>query len=218
MQAKLEQPGRAHARWPSRAERRIEAEQSQAGAADNQADDDEFAFPDATPLSPEQKDRLRQLSNLVKMGNLTHENVLKEIAKSDPAKSGIDLDEVEELGKQLEEAQDELVAACLYGEADAGLEVKMFDKDADEDEDADANGAVGDDADVDLTEEQAIEKAILRTFEQYVQAVVTLSAYVTDRDELVEKVKHCQCHRRGRRFRSRLCGQVQPALQGAVRG
>ncbi|EST08706.1 Aminotransferase, class V/Cysteine desulfurase [Kalmanozyma brasiliensis GHG001] len=166
----------------------IEADQSQTGAAVDAGEADEFSFPDATPLSPEQKDRLRQLSNLVKMGNLTHENILKEIAKSDPAKSGIDLDEVEELGKQLEEAQDELVAACLYGEADAGLEVKMFDHDAEEDEDTDANEAAGDDADADLTEEQAIEKAVLRTFEQYVQAVVTLSAYVTDRDELVEQI------------------------------
>ena len=124
------------------------------------------------------------------MGNLTHENILKEIAKTASSQTAIDLDEVEELGKQLEEAQDELVAACLYGETDAGLEANMFDHDADEDEDA--NDTVDDDADADLTEEQAIEKAILRTFEQYVQAVVSLSAYVTDREELVEKV-HVAC-------------------------
>ncbi|CBQ69803.1 related to kynureninase [Sporisorium reilianum SRZ2] len=172
----------------------IEADQSHAGAANGDGEDDdeadEFSFPAATPLSPEQKDRLRQLSNLVKMGNLTHENILKEIAKSSAAQGSVDLDEVEELGKQLEEAQDELVAACLYGEADAGLEMKMFDHDAEDDDedDEDANGAAGDEADADLTEEQAIEKAILRTFEQYVQAVVGLSAYVTDREELVEKV------------------------------
>lgn len=165
----------------------IEAEQSQNGAsAADEDDDDEFSFPAATPLSPEQKDRLRQLSNLVKIGNLTHENILKEIVKANPASTAVDLDEVEELGKQLEESQDELVAACLYGETDAGLEAKMFDPDADDEEEA--NGAADDEADADLTEEQAIEKAILRTFEQYVQAVVSLSAYVTDRDELVDKV------------------------------
>ncbi|KAJ1018136.1 hypothetical protein NDA16_005002 [Ustilago loliicola] len=160
----------------------IESEQN--GAAEEQDDGEEFSFPAATPLSAEQKDRLRQLSNLVKMGNLTHENILKEIVKS--ANRGIDLDEVEELGKQLEESQDELVAACLYGETDAGLKTKMFDPDAEDDEDG-VNGQE-DEADADLTEEQAVEKAILRTFEQYVQAVVSLSAYVTDREELVEKV------------------------------
>lgn len=171
----------------------IEADQSPAPEANDGDDDqaDEFSFPAATPLSPEQKDRLRQLSNLVKMGNLTHENILKEIVKSSAAHGSIDLDKVEELGKQLEEAQDELVAACLYGEADAGLEMKMFDHEAEDDEDdEDANGAAAaaDDADAHLTDGQAIEKAILRTFEQYVQAVVGLSAYVTDREELVEKV------------------------------
>lgn len=169
----------------------IEAESSHANADLNDDEPDEFSFPAATPLSAEQKDRLRQLSNLVKMGNLTHENILKEVAKSSAAQSSIDLDEVEELGKQIEEAQDELVAACLYGEADAGLEINMFDHDANEDEDLDiANGSVANDtdADADLTEEQAIQKAILRTFEQYVQAVVGLSAYVTDREELVDKV------------------------------
>lgn len=164
----------------------IDAEHSSAGG-DDEDDADEFSFPSATPLSPEQKDRLRQLSNLVKMGNLTHENILKEVAKAASSQSAIDLDEVEELGKQLEESQDELVAACLYGETDAGLEAKMFDHDAEDGDDVDANGADDNDADADLTEEQAIEKAILRTFEQYVQAVVSLSAYVTDREELVEK-------------------------------
>ncbi|KAJ9475412.1 Kynureninase [Pseudozyma hubeiensis] len=167
----------------------IEADHSQANGADEDDEADEFSFPAATPLSPDQKDRLRQLSNLVRMGNLTHETILKEVAKSGAAHSSMDLDEVEELGKQLEEAQDELVAACLYGEADAGLEMKMFDHDADaQGAEGDANGVATDDVDADLTEEQAIEKAILRTFEQYVQAVVGLSAYVTDRDELVEKV------------------------------
>ncbi|TKY90332.1 hypothetical protein EX895_000330 [Sporisorium graminicola] len=168
----------------------IEADHSHAVAENEDDDIDEFSFPAATPLSPEQKDRLRQLSNLVKIGNLTHENILKEIAKSSAAQdsSRIDLDEVEELGKQLEEAQDELVAACLYGEADAGLEMKMFDHDAEDGGDDNADGAAGEDADADLTDEQAIEKAILRTFELYVQAVVGLSAYVTDREELVEKV------------------------------
>ncbi|CCF49313.1 uncharacterized protein UHO2_05119 [Ustilago hordei] len=160
-----------------------EAEQN--GTAAEEDDGEEFSFPAATPLSSEQKDRLRQLSNLVKMGNLTHGNILKEIAKAGP-NSGVDLDEVEELGKQLEESQDELVAACLYGETDAGLEAKMFDPDAEDDQDVD--GKEDEEADADLTEEQAIEKAILRTFEQYVQAVVSLSAYVTDREELVEKV------------------------------
>lgn len=165
----------------------IEADPAHAGAVDPD-DADEFSFPAATPLSPQQKDRLRQLSNLVKMGNLAHENILKELARAAPPRNDIDLDEVEELGKQLEESQDELVAACLYGEVDAGLEAKMFDHDADEDEPEPANGAADSDADPELTEEQAIEKAILRTLEQYVQAVVSLSAYVTDRDELVDKV------------------------------
>lgn len=156
------------------------------GAPEENVDDgDEFSFPAATPLSAEQKDRLRQLSNLVKMGNLTHQNILKEIAKA-RSNNGIDLDKVEELGKQLQESQDELVAACLYGETDAGLEAKMFDPHAEDDQDG--NDEQEDEADADLTEEQAVEKAILRTFEQYVQAVVGLSAYVTDREELVDKV------------------------------
>ena len=141
----------------------IEADQSHTAAAAHEVDQaEEFSFPAATPLSPEQKDRLRQLSNLVKMGNLTHEIILKEIAKSTASRTNIDLDEVEELGKQLEEAQDELVAACLYGEADAGLEMKMFDHDAEDDgDDGHANGTAGGDADADLTEEQAIEKGHL---------------------------------------------------------
>ncbi|PWY97805.1 kynureninase [Testicularia cyperi] len=151
---------------------------------DDDDDDDEFSFPAATPLSPEQKDRLRKMSNLVKIGNMAHETILKCIVKAgSAADAALDLDEIEELGKQLEEAQDELVAACLYGESDAGLDVKMFDNDADEIEDAhDEND------DADLTDEQAIEKAILRTLENYVQAAVNLSAYATDRDDLVEDV------------------------------
>ncbi|ETS60494.1 hypothetical protein PaG_05338 [Moesziomyces aphidis] len=165
-------------------------------AADLAADDaDEFSFPAATPLSPQQKDRLRQISNLVKIGNLAHENILKQLVKAQSvATAAIDLDEVEEIGKQLEESQDELVAACLYGEVDAGLEAQMFDHDADDHPhgNANANGNANDDADADLTEEQAIEKAILRTLEQYIQAIVSLSAYVTDRDELVDKV-HLAC-------------------------
>lgn len=168
----------------------IEENHAQNGhaATDGEDDIDDFSFPAAVALSPEQKDRLRQLSNLVKMGNLTHENILKEIVKVGASHTAIDLDEVEELGKQLEESQDELVAACLYGEADAGLEAKMFDPDAGDDDDNEVDGADNHDADADLTEEQAIEKAILRTFEQYVQAVVGLSAYVTDRDELIDQV------------------------------
>ncbi|PWN48391.1 kynureninase [Violaceomyces palustris] len=122
-----------------------------------------FDLSAAPSLNKVERQRLSNLASLVKMGNMLHESMIKKVvAGTASSSSEIDIDMVDALAKALEEAQDELVAAALYGEAEAGLE--GFDEEEEEQEEQ------GDDA---------LESAVLRTMEQYVESALDLAEYVT---------------------------------------
>ena len=136
-------------------------------------------------LSTDERKRLSQLANLVKMGNTLHENVLKAIitnaaSSAKDAPQSIDYDHFDELAQQLEEAQDELVAAALYGEVDAGLEDDDDEDEAEDEEEGESMDAVVD---------AAVQRAIMRTLHQYTRAAVALSAYVTGNETVLDRVK-----------------------------
>ncbi|KAN0063917.1 Kynureninase (L-kynurenine hydrolase) [Thecaphora frezii] len=158
---------------------------------DDDDDDDGFDLGEelsAPPtLSEQERKRLSQLSNLVKIGNILHENTLKAIVAAHTKDSMLDLDKVEELARELEEAQDEIVAATVYGEEDAGLEELDLgddDEEGDEEEDDDNDKNEAEPA----VEEGSIEAAVLRTLLQYVRAAAALVSYVGGNDQFIERV------------------------------
>lgn len=112
---------------------------SNAAPADEDADDDDLDLDlGDLDLSPGRRTLLRRLAPLLRMGRLLHDRVGESCltesgTATDPAV--VDLDDLNTAAQALAEAQDDLVAALLYGDYEAS------ELDDDEDEESDKDNA-----------------------------------------------------------------------------